>query len=189
MTTYRDVSVEDIRSRWRWFVGLGVVMAILGVVILLNAVDATLVTTIIIGVLLVAAGATELVAAFGQGRTGPSRLLHGLLGVVYILVGVYLVADPLRGAVALTIVIAAMLIVDGVIRIVESLAYRPPHWGLVAVVAVINILLGLWLWSGIPFTGVAIGFFVGLEVLLAGITWIALGWMARSMTEAATTEA
>jgi uncharacterized membrane protein HdeD (DUF308 family) len=48
-------------------------------------------------------------------------------------------------------------------------------------VGVINLLLGLWLWSGIPVSGVAIGFFVGFELVLAGIVWIMGGWMARSL--------
>ena len=45
----------------------------------------------------------------------------------------------------------------------------------------INVLLGLWLWSGIPVSGIAIGFFVGFELLLAGIVWIMGGWMSRSL--------
>lgn len=189
MTPYRDMRVEEIRSRWKWLVGLGAVMAILGVVILLNAVNATFITTVLVGVLLIGAGLVELVGAFGRGQGAGSRVLHVVLGVLYVVVGLAIVADPLRGVIALTIVVAAMLLIDGVIRLIESLAYRPPHWGLVAVVGVINILLGLWLWTGIPYTGVAIGLFVGLEVLLAGISWITLGWMAREATEPAATEA
>ena len=47
------------------------------------------------------------------------------------------------------------------------------------------IILGGWLWSGIPMSGVAIGFFVGLQLLIAGVVWIALGLMARSTHDTA----
>ena len=56
---------------------------------------------------------------------------------------------------------------------------------LVGFVGVINLLLGLWLWSGIPVSGVAIGFFVGFELVLAGIVWIMGGWMSRSLATSA----
>ena len=45
----------------------------------------------------------------------------------------------------------------------------------------ITILLGIWFWTGIPYTGLAIGFFVGFGLLMAGFSWIALGWAVRSV--------
>ena len=181
MTMTRVVDPEDIRARWKWFVALGAIMLVLGLVILWNVVDATLVTTILIGFMLVAAGVAEVVAAFGTGRSLPSRLLHLLLGALYVIVGFNLALDPLSGAITLTVVIAALLVADGIIRLVEALAYRPRHWGLVLLIAVVNVLLGLWLWTGIPYSGVAIGFFVGIEILMAGVLWIAVGFTARDL--------
>ena len=87
----------------------------------------------------------------------------------------------LQGVVTLTVVISMVLIVEGVIRIFTAIGGGTTHRGLVAVVGVISILLGLWLWSGIPVSGVAMGFFVGFELLLAGIVWIVGGWMSRSL--------
>ncbi len=178
-TTAWGTEADSLRSRWKWFVAVGAVMAICGLLILGNLVSATLVTTIFVGFLLVAAGVADIVAAFGSGRTVSSRLLHGLLGILYIVVGLNIVADPLRGAITLTVVIAALLVAEGVIRLVEAFAYRPPHWGMLVVVAAANIVLGLWLWTGIPVSGLAIGLFLGIEVLMAGVMWIALGWMSR----------
>ena len=78
-----------------------------------------------------------------------ARVLMGLVGILYAIVGFNIVADPLQGAVALTIVIAIVLIVEGIIRLFAAFNEATPQRGLVAVLAVINILLGLWLWSGI----------------------------------------
>lgn len=191
MTTLSESQFEtaELRGRWKWFVGLGAVMVVLGVVILLNVVDATLITTVLIGWLLVIAGIAEVVTAFGQGRGVPSRLLHGLLAVLYVVVGLNIVADPLRGAIALTVVISIMLIVEGIIRLVEAIAYRPLHAGLLGVVGVVNIVLGLWLWTGIPVSGLAIGLFVGLQIVMAGVMWVVLGWTARKMAGPAAVEA
>ena len=44
--------------------------------------------------------------------------VQGLLGILYIVVGFNVIADPLAGAIALTVVFGALLIADGIFRIV-----------------------------------------------------------------------
>lgn len=184
MGTFVDLPyAQAIKARWKWFVGFGVVLAILGAIALWNVVDATLVTTIYVGFLLLFAGVMQLIGAFAMPGALGGRVLAALLGVLYALVGFNLVADPLSGAITLTIVIAIVLVADGLIRLWTALSERPRHALLIGAVGVINVLLGIWLWTGIPYTGIAIGLFVGLQLLLAGITWIATGWMARSLNE------
>jgi uncharacterized membrane protein HdeD (DUF308 family) len=178
-------SEAELRNRWKWFVGFGVVLVILGAIALWNVVDATLITTIFIGWLLVLGGIVQIIGAFATSGSMGARVLMGLVGILYAIVGFNIVADPLQGAVALTIVIAIVLIVEGIIRLFAAFSEATPQRGLVAVLAVINILLGLWLWSGIPTTGVAIGFFVGLQLLFAGILMIVGGFAARSAIQSA----
>ncbi len=170
-----------LAGRWKWFVGLGVVLVILGILALMNAVDATLITTIFVGWLLLLGGIAQIVAAFATNGTTGSRILMGILGVLYAVVGWDIIGDPLQGVVTLTVVISIVLIVEGVIRIFTAISGGTTHRGLVGFVGVINVLLGLWLWSGIPVSGIAIGFFVGFELLMAGIVWIMGGWMSRSL--------
>ena len=178
-------SEAELRNRWKWFVGFGVVLVILGAIALWNVVDATLVTTIFIGWLLVLGGIVQIIGAFATSGSMGLRVLMAVVGILYAIVGLNIVADPLQGAVSLTIVIAIVLIVEGIIRLFAAFSEATPQRGLVAVLAVINILLGLWLWSGIPTTGVAIGFFVGLQLLFAGILLIVGGFAARSAIQSA----
>jgi uncharacterized membrane protein HdeD (DUF308 family) len=175
---------EALSSRWKWFVGFGVVIAILGLIALLNVADATLVTTILVGFLLVFGGIAQIIAAFAAETGLGWRILMGILGVLYILVGLDIIADPLQGAIVLTLVIAIVLIVDGIIRLFHAITGPSGHKLLNGTIGVIDILLGLWLWTGIPISGLAIGFFVGIQLLMAGILWIALGWMARPKSQA-----
>jgi uncharacterized membrane protein HdeD (DUF308 family) len=171
-------------GRWKWFVGFGVVLVILGILALMNAVDATLITTIFVGWLLLLGGIAQIVAAFASPGSTGGRVLLGLLGVLYVIVGWDIIGDPLQGVVTLTIVIAIVLIVEGIIRLFRSFSGDTPHRGLEAVIGIVDILLGAWLWSGIPMSGVAIGFFVGFELLFAGIIWIIAGWAGRQATRA-----
>lgn len=185
MRTYMDgPSDEAVRGRWKWFVAFGIVIAILGVIALGNVADATLVTTILVGWLLVLGGLAQIIGAFTSGGSAGWRILAGILGLLYLVVGFDIIGDPLGGAIALTIVIAIVLLVEGVIRLFSAFSAKTPGRGLVGVVGVLDILLGVWLWTGIPTSGLAIGFFVGLQLLMAGILWIIAGWMARSLSAA-----
>ena len=114
----------DAGSGRGWFIALGVVLVILGLVALYNAIDATLVTTIIVGWLLVIAGIANIIGVFMSNAGLGWRLLQGLLGILFIVVGFDIIADPLSGAIALTVVIGAMLIADGIFRIVASFMDR-----------------------------------------------------------------
>ena len=76
--------------------------------------------------------------------------------------------------------VALFLIVDGVLKIFSALVPETENKVLTIVFGIVMIILGGWLWSGIPVSGVAIGFFVGLQLLIAGVVWIMLGLTARS---------
>jgi uncharacterized membrane protein HdeD (DUF308 family) len=173
-------SDEALRGRWKWFVGVGILLVIVGLIALANVVDATLITTVIVGIALVFGGAMQLVGAWAaEGSTG-RRILMAVLGVLYIVVGIEVIADPLAGAIALTIFVALFLIFDGILRIFSTLVPETENKVLTILFGIAMIILGAWLWSGIPVSGVAIGFFVGLQLLIAGIAWIMLGLVARS---------
>jgi uncharacterized membrane protein HdeD (DUF308 family) len=167
-------SDEALRGRWKWLVGIGVLLVIVGLIALMNAVDATLVTTIIVGIALAFGGAWA-----SEGSTG-RRALMAILGVLYIIVGIEIIADPLAGAIALAIFVALFLIFDGILRIFSALVPETENKVLTILFGIAMIILGAWLWTGLPVSGIAIGFFVGLQLLVAGIAWILIGFAARS---------
>ena len=183
--TYASPPDTDAGSGRGWFIALGVVLFILGLVALYNAIDATLVTTIIVGWLLVIAGIANIIGVFMSSAGIGWRLLQGLLGILFIVVGFDIIADPLSGAIALTVVIGAMLIADGIFRIVASFMDRQSNMVWMIVLGVINIVLGFWIWTGIPYSGIVIGVFVGLQLLIAGMAWIIAGFTSGPSQAAA----
>jgi uncharacterized membrane protein HdeD (DUF308 family) len=160
----------------------GVALVVLGFVALVNVVDATLVATAIVGLVLAVAGLVQLVGAFMGVATLSERLLHIVIGILYLVVGVYTFVNPVSGAIALAFVIGVMLIAEGIIRIYGAFAWRSEYKWLHMILGGITILLGIWLISGIPLSGIVVGFFVGFGLLMAGFSWIALGWAVRSAT-------
>ena len=180
MSILASPSDETLRGRWKWFVGIGILLVIVGLIALANVVDATLITTVIVGIALIFGGTMQIVGAWAADGSTGRRVLMAILGVLYIIVGFNVIADPLAGAVALTVVVALFLIVDGVLKIFSALVPETENKVLTIVFGIVMIVLGGWLWSGIPYSGVAIGFFVGLQLLIAGVVWVMLGLTARS---------
>ena len=174
------VAAEEVHRRWGWIFGAGVVLAILGVVALMNAVSATLITTVIVGFLLIVAGVVDIFAAFtGSRDSGGWRILRFVLGVLYIVVGMDIVANPALGAVTLIIVVGLLLVFDGIVKLIGAFT-TPGSRLLLLAIGIIDILLGVWAITNIPFSAPTIGFFVGFMLILAGINWMVLGWSARS---------
>ena len=171
---------SDAGSGRGWFIALGVVLVILGLAALWNVIDASLVTTVIIGWVLVIAGIATFIGAFTTDLGLGWRILQLVLGILYVIVGFDLIADPLSGAIVVTVVIGAMLIADGIFRIVAAFmgGGRSSVW--MIVLAIINIVFGLWVWTNIPVSGIVIGVFVGVQLLVAGMAWIIAGFMGGS---------
>jgi uncharacterized membrane protein HdeD (DUF308 family) len=185
MTTFVGSPDSDaVRSASKWFLAFGIVLVLLGIVALVNVVDATLVTTVLVGFALIVGGIAQLVGAFMSPGTTGRRVLAAAFGILYIIVGANIVADPLAGAVALTIVVGIWLLIAGVMRLAVAVMQRPPHTLLLAVTGVIDLLLGFWVIANIPYSGVAIGFFVGIELLIGGFLWIAVWFAARNAPDA-----
>jgi uncharacterized membrane protein HdeD (DUF308 family) len=177
-----DREPSGLTANWKWLVGIGAVVAVLGLIALWNVIDATVVTTVLVGWVLAFAGVMHVATAFAGGASGGSRILQAILGVAYFLIGLDLVFNPLTGAITLTVALALMLIVVGIARVVTAFMVATDRW-LAIVLGIIDILLGIWLWTGIPYSAVALGFFVGIELLMTGITWIMAGFAVRSATD------
>ena len=108
-----DVDVAEARGKWAWFPAYGVLLAAVGIIALGNAISATLVTTIWLGFLLMFGGIVELISAFTYPRSLGGRILHIVLGLLYIAVGIQL-AFTSNGAALATAVMSVPLVVRSI---------------------------------------------------------------------------
>ncbi len=113
-----------------------------------------------------------------------STALHVFIALVYIAAGALALYDPVAASLSLTLFIAAMLLVVGVLRVVMALQMRPVRgWGWVLAGGIMSLLLGLAIVVQWPISGLlAIGLFVALELIIDGWSCIWFALAARAST-------
>lgn len=173
---------HTLRMRSWQFVIVGALMALLGVIAMIYAGVTTALSVMFLGAVLLIGGVIEIAHSFTRSAGWGSFFLDMLAGVLYLVAGGLILANPAVSAAALTLLIAMVLVVAGVFRIISALTAWPPVWGWVLVHGIIGAGLGLLLWSQWPLSGmVFIGLVIGIELLLNGVTLLMLGFMARSL--------
>jgi len=183
--TLQSIGLEELRKRWGWFVGLGVIMVILGTLSLGSAVMTTLFAVEFIGWLMIVGGVLQTVHAFSC-KAWSGFFIDLLFGILYAVAGVLIIRHPAAAAIELTLLIAMLLIFSGIFRIVTAVAIRFPNWIWLLLNGVVNLLLGFSIWNQWPVSGLwVIGLFIGIDMLFNGWTLIMTGLTVRNLpTEA-----
>jgi uncharacterized membrane protein HdeD (DUF308 family) len=168
--------------RWGWFVGLGVVQIIVGILCWIDVVAASIAATVIIGALLLIGGVVQVVHAFAvRGWSG--FLLHVLMGIFYVVGGLLLMDEPIRGSLIITIVISVLLIVSGVARLVMAATHRhmPGLW-LVILSGIVSLVVGVMLYATLPWSSLwVLGTLIAIELVFHGIGWIQFGLVLKKL--------
>jgi uncharacterized membrane protein HdeD (DUF308 family) len=118
----------ELCSKWGWFVALGVVLLVLGILALGNLLVATLASVFFVGIMMILGTIAQVIHAFRMKGWG--RFFWLLAGLLYGAAGVIAFTDPALAAVALTLLLAVALIASGVLRIWTGVRLRPASgWG------------------------------------------------------------
>jgi uncharacterized membrane protein HdeD (DUF308 family) len=173
--------LQHLRDEWWWFLVLGIVLAVSGAVSLVYPFVVSIAAVVVLGVALLLSGVSTVVTAFWAGRWG-ALLLQLLIGVFYIVAGFLIMDAPIASTVSLTLVMAAMFLVVGIMRSVAALVIRFPQWGWSLLSGALTALVGLVIYKNLPETALwAIGTLVGVQLLFDGWFWIMLGMSVRRL--------
>jgi uncharacterized membrane protein HdeD (DUF308 family) len=175
--------VQQPRTRWGWFVALGIAQLALGIIAWFDVIAFTIAGVIFIGALLLVAGVFQAVHAFMDREWG-SFFLHLLVGLLYIVGGFLLMDEPLQGSLIITILVALALIIGGVLRIVIGIQHRHmAGWGLLILGGIISLIVGIMLYLMLPWSGLwVVGTLIAVELIFHGVSWIQFGLALRRST-------
>jgi len=185
-TQLRDsllTSIESIRSSWGWFLFLGILLVVIGVVCIAGDITATFVTVLAFGWLLIASAVVALVHAF-QVHNWNGFFLYLLSALFRGFTGYALIRYPLAGAVAITLVLASFFIVGGLFRTVGATMMKLPRWGWSVFSGIISVILGVVLLGQLPVSSLwFIGFAIGVDMILEGAALIGFAMGIRRLPE------
>ncbi len=173
-------SIAEVRSKWGWFVALGVAFLVLGVIAFYNMFVATVASVYFIGWLMLIGAAAEIVHAFGV-KNWSSFFWWLLSGLVYAVAGIVALINPLLASAVLTLVLAMALIAGGALRIWVGMKARSDgSWGWVVAGGVITLLLGLVIAIGWPVNSLwVLGMFLAIDLIFQGWSFVAFGLALR----------
>src|SRR4029077_1199277 len=136
----------------------------------------------VIGLLMIAAGICWVTFAFHAHDWG-SGLWETLVGLLATITGVLMLAHPVVGLAALTLVVASYFIAIGVLKIVFSFRIRMlKSWVWVLINGIITVLLGVMIDVQWPFSGFyAIGTILGIDLVFGGFSLIQMSSAAESV--------
>ena len=154
-----------------WSIVLGVLMIVAGVIAMLEPELSGLVITLVIGWSAIFNGVAQIVYAF-RTHGGLHIALEVVLGIIYIIAGLYLLLFPGVGLLTLTLILACFLLVYGVFALALAFRMKPlKGWGWVLTDAIVTILLGVLVWVHWPNGSmVIIGTLFGISIFISGIT-------------------
>lgn len=174
---------REMQRDWGWFVALGGMLLVAGIIVLSSPFTAALNVAATIGWALAILGVIQAVHAYENREHG--GFWASLMGAVLkLVVGGIVIANPAGSAVAVVMMGSAYLLAIGLYRTFAALEVRFPRWQWAAVSGVLSFILGLVMLSQWPMNGLwLLGVFIGTDLIVDGLAFMMLGLRARDLVE------
>jgi uncharacterized membrane protein HdeD (DUF308 family) len=166
-----EEELAESASRFWWlYLITGILWLWVTLIILRLNLDTVYAISILFGFVAIGAGINEFLGMGASSRGW--RIVHAVLGVLFIVAGIVAFFRPQGTFVALASIVAWVLLFKGIFDIVLALMVHPAHlWWVGLIVGVVEILLAFW----------AAGYFRGSALVL--VVWVAALTLARGVTE------
>jgi uncharacterized membrane protein HdeD (DUF308 family) len=178
--------VDIVRQASTLSILWGVLLIVFGMVAIGSPLLAAVAVNVLIAWLIVLAGVVHIMLAFRAHGAG-STIWKLLVGLAYVFFGAYLILHPLLGVASLTLVLASLFLIEGVLNIILFFKMRSmggSSWVLID--GIITLLLGLMIYMQWPSSSAwAIGVLVGVSMIISGVTRVMLSLAVRKVTTAA----
>ncbi len=162
----------------------GVLLIVFGMVAVGLPFLAAVAVTGLVAWLIVLAGVVHLMLAFRAHGAG-SMIWKLLVGIAYVCFGGYLIWRPLVGVASLTLLLATLFLVEGVLDIILFFKMRPMQGsGWVLTDGIVTLLLGALIYLQWPTSSAwAIGTLVGISLIFSGVARVMMSLAVRKVAD------
>jgi uncharacterized membrane protein HdeD (DUF308 family) len=175
-----------VKKVTNWYIAVAVLFILLGIFAIAEPLAAGLGVTLLVGWLLMIGAVAHFIHAF-KGGGAKHVILQLLVGIVYLIGGLYFLTHTIMGVSTLTLLLSGVILAEGVLEILAYFRLKSMHgasWLLIN--GIVTLLLGGLIWFHWPSSSVwAIGTLVGVNLLMTGISRLMLGLAARKLASAA----
>ena len=173
--------VQRLKTSWIWLAVLGAISLVGGIFALANPLPATFAAVLLAGWTFLLFGVLQVIQAF-RVRGWPGFLWSLLLGVLTVAVGISLLKNPIAGAVSLTVLVAVLFLVLGVVKVFYGFSLRPVSgWVLAVLSGVLSVVLGFMILSNFPYAAASVlGILLAIELLSNGVFLLMVAFGLRN---------
>ncbi len=170
-------------KHWILWLIAGVVSLLGGIMALANPLAASLTAELLAGWSFVIVGVIALFSAF-RDQGWRARIFTLLLGLLILLIGINLIAHPLRGLLSLTYAVAVFMMIAGIVRLVLAFsAELRPFRFIMTISGALSMLLAMMIFSNFPQSAtVVLGVYLAIELISNGVSLIAIALARKSDT-------
>ncbi|HXZ32080.1 MAG TPA: DUF308 domain-containing protein [Terriglobales bacterium] len=183
----QNTPVDIVRQASTLSIVWGVLLIVFGMVAIGSPLLAAVAVNVAIAWLIVLAGVAHLMLAL-RAHGASSMIWKLLVGLAYLFFGAYLIMHPVLGVASLTLVLASLFLIEGILDIILFFKMRAvggSSWVLVD--GIVTLLLGLMIYVQWPSSSAwAIGILVGVSMIISGVTRVMLSLAVRKATTAVT---
>jgi uncharacterized membrane protein HdeD (DUF308 family) len=162
----QNTSVEMVKHASTLSIMWGVLLIVFGVVAIGAPLLAAVAVNALVAWLIILAGIVHIMLAFRVHGAG-SVIWKLLVGVAYLCFGGYLIVHPLLGIASLTLVLATLFLIEGILNIILFVKMRPIHgstWMLID--GLVTLLLAGLIYMQWPSSSIwVIGTLVGISMM------------------------
>jgi uncharacterized membrane protein HdeD (DUF308 family) len=173
------------RRKWVSFLLVGIALMVCGVAAILAPAASTYVASKVLGFALAIAGIVMIVQAL-WAKEVVGFTWQMIVGSAEVAGGILIILNPFKGAAALTLAIAVILMAQGVAQAFLAIRFRPAAgWLWLLGASAFSIIVGLGLLLRFPFATVETpGEIVGLSLFFAGISFLVMSFGLRKTVPA-----
>jgi uncharacterized membrane protein HdeD (DUF308 family) len=173
--------LRALRGNWVWFLLLGIALVIVGMLALGQPFLTALAGETVFAIMVLVAAGVEIASAIWAGRWR-GFFFHMLSGLLYLVLGMYMIERPFKSILVLALVLAAAFMAKGVLGIIIALTQRFHSWPWVLFSSLISLALGIFIWMKWPSDAAWIlAVYIGVEIIFLGWSWVMLAVASRSI--------
>jgi uncharacterized membrane protein HdeD (DUF308 family) len=173
--------LEEAADRWWLFLVSGIAWLVFSLLVFQWDYTTVYAISILFGIVAIVAGVNEFLA-ISVSTTG-WKWLHGILGVLFVLVGIYALWNPYDTFATLAALVGLFLLFKGIFDVTVAFVTKDEFelWWLQLVLGIVEIVLAFWVAGNFREKAILLVVYVGVVALVRGISEIFVAFKLKGL--------